>query len=403
MAASEPVGPWNVELDLFLESGMRQFGSDAADGGGRDAGRLCYALGCVVVAEKPLGEQLENWHRFTPIAEAEDSRKSRCEVGGNCVGDLAGAYVVDERVAVFVTRKQAVFGSSGGADHQPGRIGVAHEVIDIDLMRPEQLLDHGPDEQPVAAWPEADPLVGDGAVARPHRIDRYKFDTPLFELAKPDLDGIGGVVLGDPEHHEVARAVPVGIAEFPERATEGIHAGCRHVDGAEPAVGGEVRRAVLHRPPARQGLALVAAGEEGEPSRIRATRLAEPLGREPQSLLPRDLLEVAGAAFANAQQRRLQPRRRVVLHDAGRALAAQHTPVYGMIAVALDVADLAVLQEHADAAAAGTHVAGGCLDLVGGGARQVRADIRLGRGRQWVLDADWRRRQWDTAAIDLRG
>ena len=131
-----------------------------------------------------------------------------------------------------------------------------------------------------------------------------------------------------------------------------------------------VGRAELHGPPARQRLALVAAGEEGELPGIGPAHVAQPLRRERQRLVPGDLLEVAGAALAHAQQRRSQPRRRVVLHDAGRALAAQHALVHGVVAVALDVADLAVLQVHADAAAAGAHVAGGGLDLVGRGHRQ---------------------------------
>ena len=103
-------------------------------------------------------------------------------------------------------------------------------------------------------------------------------------------------------------------------------------------------------------------------------------GREPQGLVPGDLAEVARAARADAQQRRLQPRRRIVLHDAGRALAAQHALVHGMVAVALDVADLAVLEEHADAAAAGAHVAGGGLDLVG--RRHREGDLGLARLRE---------------------
>ena len=52
---------------------------------------------------------------------------------------------------------------------------------------------------------------------------------------------------------------------------------------------------------------------------------------------------------------------------------AQSTPrLTGMVGIAVDVADLAVQHVHADAAAAGAHVAGGRLDLVG--------DARLGSG-----------------------
>ena len=104
------------------------------------------------------------------------------------------------------------------------------------------------------------------------------------------------------------------------------------------------------------------------PGRARALR--EPAGRGLQRLVPGDLLELAGAARADALQRRAQPRRRRMRHDAGRALAADHALVDRVVAVAVDVADPAVLQMDPDAAAAGAHVAGGGLDLVGRGLGQ---------------------------------
>ena len=67
----------------------------------------------------------------------------------------------------------------------------------------------------------------------------------------------------------------------------------------------------------------------------------------------------------------LQLRRRILLHDPRGALAADHAAVDRVLRVALDVADAAVLQVHFDAAAAGAHVAGRVLDLVGDARRGV--------------------------------
>ena len=155
----------------------------------------------------------------------------------------------------------------------------------------------------------------------------------------------------------------------------------------KPPCAAIVGRAELHGPPAGQRLALVAAGEEGELPGVGPAHLAQPLRGERQRLVPGDLLELARAARAHAQQRRPQARRRIVLHDAGRALAAQHALVHGMVAVALDVADLAVLQVHANAAAAGAHVAGGGLDLVGRRLRQ--GDFRFRRRGQHEPLVSW--------------
>ena len=58
-----------------------------------------------------------------------------------------------------------------------------------------------------------------------------------------------------------------------------------------------------------------------------------------------------------------------MLHDAGGTLGAENALVHRMVAVALDIADLAIAKMHIDAASAGAHVAGGLPDLVtdGGG------------------------------------
>ena len=64
------------------------------------------------------------------------------------------------------------------------------------------------------------------------------------------------------------------------------------------------------------------------------------------------------------------------------ALAAQHAAVDRVVAIALDVADAAVLQMNFDAAAAGAHVAGGVLDLVG-----HRGDVSMiSRGLKYDAD-----------------
>ncbi len=197
------------------------------------------------------------------------------------------------------------------------------------------------------------------------------FAPRFFSLPSPILIGFEIVILGDAEDHEELGAVPVGLAEFPEGAAHRVDAGGGHVDRTEPAMRGVIRGAIGLRPPACEALALVAAGEEGEPFRGGVADRLQPFGGEGQRLFPADFREFSGAAGAGAFERRAQPRRRVVLHDARRALGAEHALVDGMVPVALDIADLAAFDVHVDAAATGAHVAGGLADLVGNGGREV--------------------------------
>ena len=201
-----------------------------------------------------------------------------------------------------------------------------------------------------------------------------------LSLPRPILIGLRVVVLGDAEEEEEPGALPVGGAELPEGAAEGVDAGGGHVDRAEAAVGGVVRGAVLLRPPAGEGLRLVAAGEEGELLRVLVADGGEPVGGDAEGLVPGDLLELARAARAGAAERRAQAGGGEVLHDPGGALGAEDAAVDRVVAVALDVLHPAGLHVHVDAAAAGAHVAGGLADLVGdlGGGVEGQA-VLLGR------------------------
>jgi len=87
--------------------------------------------------------------------------------------------------------------------------------------------------------------------------------------------------------------------------------------------------------------------------------------------LPRDFFKLARAVLADPLHRRLQPSGRVVLHDASATLAAKDTLIHGMVAIAFDIADLAVLDMHIDATATGAHIAGRLGDPVADRAVQI--------------------------------
>ena len=93
-------------------------------------------------------------------------------------------------------------------------------------------MDQGQDEQPVRAGPDADPLVRDGGVAGPHRVDRHHLGAARLELGETALDRVAVVILGHAEHQEVAGMLPVRLAELPEAAADRVLAGGGHVDRA---------------------------------------------------------------------------------------------------------------------------------------------------------------------------
>ena len=274
---------------------------------------------------------------------------------------------------IGVVGEHALAVAAGLEQHQLRRVGEALEEGVVDAVARDQHVQERHQERAIGARLDRDPLVGDRRVAGAHRVDRDEAAALALELRDRDLERIRVMVLGRADHHEQLRPLEVRPAELPEAAADRVdHAG-GHVHRAEAAVRRVVRRAEVAREQARQRLHLVAAGEERELLRVGGADPAQALLEDREGALPRDRLELAGAALAPGlpQQRPGQPRRRLLLHDPRGSLGADHAAVDRMVRVAVDVAQLAVAQVHPDAAPAGAHVAGGRLDLV----------HRVGRGR----------------------
>ena len=238
------------------------------------------------------------------------------------------------------------------------------------------------DEEAIGARRDADPVIGHGIVARADRVHPDHLGAARLDLADAHLDRVAVMVLGHAEDHEQLGMVPVGLAELPEGAAHRVDTGSGHVDRAEPAMRGIVRRAEILRPEAGEGLALIPAGKEGKLRRVFLAQGRQPTGGDIERLVPADLLELARAARADALQRRPQARGRVDLHDPGAALGTEHALVHRMVAVALDIGHLAVLHVHVDPAAAGAHVARGLPHLVrhlgrGIDSRLVKAHLKI--------------------------
>ena len=215
--------------------------------------------------------------------------------------DATGWFVMavpPHRVADVLGRAIGAEGKHIAANEQPGvvggridvdeltRVGVAREELAIVEAELDQLAAEREQERAVGAGPDRHPLVGDGRVAGADRIDRHEAAAVALELRDRDLERIRMMVLGGADHHEQLRAVEVGAAEFPERAAEGVDHPGRHVDRAEAAVRGVVRRAELAREEARQRLHLVAAGEEREALRVGGADPREPRFERRERLVP---------------------------------------------------------------------------------------------------------------------
>ena len=271
------VGPGLVDEDRLVEGDAGDLGGQPADRRGGNAGFGRDRLRRIFRIEIFFGQQLERRHGQAAVVKLRSGPTA--PAARPCVPTGTTRSVTVSKTSGLPSASRANSPCSavaGRIDHQPGRVGIAHQIVDIDLPRLQQFVDDRQDQQPVGARPDADPVVGDRRIAGAHRIDRDEARAVLLQLRDADLQRVGIVVLGHAEQDEQLGPVPVRRAELPERAADRHDAGGRHVDRAEAAMRGIVRRAELLRPEAGQRLRLVAAGEEGELLRVglRARRRA---------------------------------------------------------------------------------------------------------------------------------
>ena len=165
------------------------------------------------------------------------------------IGHFALCSVPDHDGAFGVTNKKAVLRLAGRLANEPRRVRVADQVVQIDPPCAQQFMHQSENEEPVRPRPDPQPLVGNRRIARPDRVYRNELGAAArLEPAERYLDRVGRVIFGNTEHQQIFGPFPVGLAELPERAANGVEAGGRHVDRTEPAMGRIVGRAELAGP-----------------------------------------------------------------------------------------------------------------------------------------------------------
>ena len=131
------VGPWLLDGDRLVEGDAGDLGGKPADRLGGDAGLGRDRLRRVFRVEISFGKQLEGRHARSARRRAGSGPKA--PAARPCVADrhdALGDRLEDQRLAVGVAGEQAVVGRARRIDHQPGRVGIAHEIVDVDLAAP---------------------------------------------------------------------------------------------------------------------------------------------------------------------------------------------------------------------------------------------------------------------------
>ena len=376
------VCPGDGQLESLFECGVTHFNGQLADAVSTYAGDGFGPLGCA--RGHAVAQQLKRWCDAGAIGQHVVAFQRWVATLGDALGvsvqNLPAGLVPHQlvvRVAavarwplfrIRVKRKQA-FACTLVQHYQLRRIGKALEKRMVKVVGSNQFMQQRHEQRAIGAGADGNPFVRNGRITCAHRVDRDELAPCPLEFADGNLHRVAVVVLRRADHHKQLGVIQVWPAKFPKAATNGVNHARRHVDRAKPAMRGVIGCTELARKQARQGLHLVAPGEQGKLLRISRADFAQALGQYLKGALPTDGLKFGRAALSTlfTQQWLGESRRRILLHDARAALGADHTLVQWVRRVAIDVAHLGAVvsfaQMHTDATAAGAHVAGGALNL----------------------------------------
>ena len=134
-----PVGPWLVDDHLAGEGRLGKVGGKLADARGTDADLRGHHFRRIIVGEIGVGHQHEGRNGHTAPLHLDLALQRRLHRRIAVRGRLAGGAVDNLRRAVIIAKEQPVIGRARIADHQPGGVGVAHKIVDIDLAGLHQL------------------------------------------------------------------------------------------------------------------------------------------------------------------------------------------------------------------------------------------------------------------------
>ncbi len=249
-----PVGPGLLDHHFLFKGGLGQIGRQLADPLGRDANLRGHRFRRVIICQIGLGHQREGRHGDAAALHLHLALQRDLYRRIGMRRGLAARAIQHQRRAVIITKEQPVIRLAGVADDKPGGVGVAAQIIDVDLAGAHQFANKRQDQQAVGAGCDAIPVIGNRGIAGLYRIHRDHPRATGLQLAKPDLDRVGIMILGNAEQDEELGQVPIGRSELPEGAAKRIDSASRHIDRTEPAMGGKMRGAELLCPPARQGL-----------------------------------------------------------------------------------------------------------------------------------------------------
>ena len=185
-----PVGPGLVDHHLFSKGGFGQICRKLADTVRTDANSRADRLGGIGIIQPLFTHQHEDRHGCSAAVHLYLTMQCHLHRSSIMRCRLAGCPVQHLRRARIITQEQPVIRCTRIADNQPRRVGIARQIIDIDLASAQQLADHRQNQQPVRARGHPEPVIRNSRITGLHRIDRNHPCAASLQLAKSHLDRV---------------------------------------------------------------------------------------------------------------------------------------------------------------------------------------------------------------------
>ena len=135
MTLALPVCPWLFDGDLFGKGSLGKISRQLFDPWCRNANFISHSFWCIGIIKIGFGHQHKSWNSDTAFGQFDFALQMTARTSHIMGNRFAGFAIKNLRLAIGVTQKQPIIRLARITDHQPWRVCISAEIININIAR----------------------------------------------------------------------------------------------------------------------------------------------------------------------------------------------------------------------------------------------------------------------------
>ena len=169
MCLTAEISPFLRQPDFLFKGNAGQFSGDGANLLCRHSALICHCLWCIAGIQILFSHMLEDCAMCAALIcdAGRQIRTHARRIIGHQLAGLAAAY---QQLAIIIPHQQTMISLPRRINHQSGRVGIAAQIIQIDLTRFQKTMDQRENKQAICARGNTHPIIRHRIITRANRI-----------------------------------------------------------------------------------------------------------------------------------------------------------------------------------------------------------------------------------------